>query len=147
MNLTLQRTLQTIDCTTGTIDIGGARLFTLELPWLDATGFPGGDPQKSCVPAGVYDLVLHNTPKHPKTFALVNRELWVIHEPDASMPNARVACLIHVANFVRELLGCIGIGTLMDACYVGNSQLAMHELNAAVPWVPGHTLTILGPPL
>lgn len=143
MNLTLQRTAQSNECTQGILSLPGSVLYTLELPWIDDPDFPGGEPDRSCVPTGVYALALHDTEKHPKTFALVNEDLGVIHEPDASRPNARVACLIHVANFPNELEGCIGVGTATGTCTVRSSRMALEEFKEAVPWEAGHTLTIL----
>jgi hypothetical protein len=146
MNLILQRISQSRQCTLGTLALPGSILNTLELPWVFEADCPGGAPSRSCVPAGLYDLVLHDTPRHPKSFALVNQDLGVIHEPDATFPNARVACLIHIASFTEDLLGCIGVGTVFgDYCSVSNSRIAYGEFTAAVPWVAGHTLSILNP--
>lgn len=143
MNITLQRTAMSEICTEGFI--AQTRLYSLELPWVPEAGYPGGHPDRSCVPAGVYQLVLHDTVKHPQSFALVNSELGVIHEPDPSFPNARVACLIHAANIPEDLQGCIGIGMTRLNCFVGNSRSAMENFKAEVPWVAGHTLTIVDP--
>jgi hypothetical protein len=87
-------------------------------------------------------LVLHDTPKHPKSFALVNPNLGVIHEPDITYPHARVACLIHRANYLRDLEGCIGVGMAATDCMLSASRLAFDHFNAQVPWVEGHTLEI-----
>jgi hypothetical protein len=146
MNLTLQRTSQTSGGTIGMMMLPDSELYTLELPWVPEAGFPGGAPDKSCVPAGIYQLALHDTARHPKSFALVNRALGVIHEPDPAFPNARVACLIHIANFIRDLEGCIGVGTATGDNCVLNSVIAYGEFTQAVPWVAGHTLTIWNPP-
>jgi hypothetical protein len=146
MNLTLQRTAQSDACTEGMILLPSTVLYSLELPWVPQDGYPGGWPDRSCVPAGFYELALHDTPKHPKTFALVNRSLGVIHEPDSTFPNARVACLIHVANTVGDLEGCIGVGISHGPCYVSSSGIAFSYLRQALPWVEGHTLTINDPP-
>ena len=99
----------------------------------------------SCVPPGLYDLVLHDTPKHPRSFALVNPDLGVIHEPDPQFPNYRVACLIHVANYPSQLEGCIGLGLTAGPCEAWESAVALGKFNAQVPWVAGHTLSISGP--
>jgi Family of unknown function (DUF5675) len=145
MNLTLQRISQSTECTLGVITLEDTRLYTLELPWVPEVGFPGGEPDRSCVPAGLYELALHDTAAHPKTFALVNISLGVIHEPDSAFPNARTACLLHVANRTSDLEGCIGLGTSANECTIGNSQYAFAEFKAAVPWVAGHTLMIIDP--
>src|SRR5580693_3187092 len=91
LQITLQRTLENEVCTQGILTADSLTLYTLELPWAPEEGYPGGMPDKSCVPAGVYELVLHDTPAHPKAFALVNSDLGVIHEPDPMFPNARTA--------------------------------------------------------
>lgn len=144
LDLILQRRgAQSADCTQGFLRLPDVVLATLELPWIADPDFPGGAPDRSCVPPGLYTLALHDTPKHPKTFALVNRALGVIHEPDATFPNARVACLIHAANYPHELEGCIGLGTVADTCVVWSSQIALAKFKLAVPWVEGHTLTIV----
>lgn len=143
MNLTLIRTSRTPECTQGALELPGEfTLQTLELSWVPDPAFPGGEPDVSCVPAGVYELALHDTPKHPQCFALVNPELGVIHEPDPAYPNARVACLLHVANYVSQLEGCIGVGMSAEQCVISQSILALSQLKANVPWAQGHTLTI-----
>jgi hypothetical protein len=128
-------------------------LQTLERPWIPAPdGSPGGHPDTSCVPVGVYQLVLHDTPKHPQTWALVNHDLGVWHDPnmvpDELKGHVRAECLIHSANLVHQLKGCIGVG--MDRSLlngepdIADSVNAFNTLKAAVPWTEGHVLTILG---
>jgi Family of unknown function (DUF5675) len=146
MNITLQRTARNSECTEGKMQLERVLLYTLELPWIADPGFPGGEPDKSCVPPGVYVLEMHNSVKHPKTFALVNRDLGVIHEPDPTFPNARVACLIHVANYPEDLEGCIGLGLSQQYCFIGASAAALLQFKSAVPWESGHTLEIIDPP-
>lgn len=135
-------------CTPGKLLLptNGVQLFSLELPWVFDAAHPGGHPNVSCVPPGVFDLVLHDTFKHPKSFALVNPALGVIHEPDAAYPTARVACLLHIANEISELEGCIGLGmTRPGPCSIGSSRIALEIFNRQVPWVTGHTLEIRVP--
>jgi hypothetical protein len=146
VNSALQRLSENAVCTQGILQIPGLTLKTLELPWVPENGFPGGTPDKSCVPAGLYQLVLHDTEMHPRSFALVNPDLGVIHEPDPAFPNARTACLIHIANYPDELEGCIGLGITSGDCFVSNSASADSQFRRAVPWVAGHTLDILPPP-
>lgn len=134
-------------CTPGKLLLpNGVQPFTLELPWVFDLAYPGGHPDISCVPAGLYDLVLHDTLKHPKSFALVNRALGVIHEPDPTFPNARTVCLLHVADTVADLEGCIGLGMLRAGpCVIRSSVTALEIFNRQVPWVTGHTLEIREP--
>ena len=147
MHLLLQRLSSTPDCTMGAIGLpSGTALQTLELPWIPSPDHPAGMPDMSCVPAGVYALEAHNTVKHPKTFALVNAHLGVLHEPDPEHPECRTACLIHVANRPRDLEGCIGIGMDAQPCLVLNSRVAMGIFQAEVPWGNGHTLEIRDAP-
>lgn len=152
MNLLLQRDTQSPLGTEGKLTLpNGVQLFTLELPWVPDPSYPGGKPNVSCVPVGTYKLELHDTVKHPKTFALVNPALWVVHEPDPALPgtaqrNDRFACLIHVANVVADLEGCIGIGmTSSGPCTLASSRTAMDIFQRQVPWVAGHTLEIREP--
>lgn len=144
MNLTLVRVSQSAESTQGTLmlPLGNTLLHTLELPWIPAQT-PGGVHDKSCVPLGTYDLALHNTPKHPRSFALVNPSLGVIHEPDPKYPHARVACLLHVANTPAELLGCIGIGLHCGKDCLYESRSAYVDLQEQLPWEAGHTLAII----
>lgn len=143
MHLTLVRVSQSAQSTQGTILLpSNILLHTLELPWIPAAT-PGGVHDKSCVPLGLYELALHNTPKHPRSFALVNASLGVIHEPDARYPNARVACLLHVANTPDELLGCIGVGLRCGDDCLFESRSAYVDLQEQLPWEAGHTLSII----
>jgi hypothetical protein len=94
--------------------------------------------------------VLHDTARHPETWALVNPALGIYHEP-GDIPvgvEGRFACLIHQANLVSELAGCIGVGlsrsTLDGEPDITSSVAAFQELKNAVPWVAGHTVTIIG---
>lgn len=64
-------------------------------------------PNISCVPEGDYRLVPVDSPKHGLTHALVSSNLGVTYEG----PSTRTHCVIHVANYPHEVLGCIGLGT------------------------------------
>lgn len=148
MNLTLIRdpsdgvhTFGTLSWTDGQID-----LQTLERPWIP-TITPGGHPFTSCVPVGVYALEVHDTITHPHTWCLVNPALGVYHEPgDIPSQGGRAVCLIHTANVVRDLAGCVAVGltrsTLKGEPDVASSGEAFRTLKEAVPWVNGHVLTI-----
>lgn len=101
---------------------GFDRIYTLERPWVPALPrssallepAPCGRKGVSCVPPGIYDLVPHSSEAHPDTFALVNLDLWVYHlenqVPVWRKEYARTAVLIHPANWVEELRGCIAPG-------------------------------------
>jgi hypothetical protein len=134
-------------CTRGQLPLPDEQiLYTLELAWVPDAMSPGGAHSTSCVPPGLYSLVRHNTAKHPRSFALVNAALGVIHEPDPAYPNARTACLLHIANEVNDLEGCIGMGMSASGCWLSSSAVALGKFNTQVPWVEGHTLEIVAPP-
>jgi hypothetical protein len=146
MNLTLTRDYSGADCTLGKLTLTGLIWETMERPWVPdpSGGGLGGDPGLSCIPVGAYTLVLHDTQKHPKTWALVNADLGVVADPT---PGMRSDILIHPANFASELEGCIapGITRQNDGTQwmVTSSQVAMRQLQAALPWTLGHTLEIV----
>jgi hypothetical protein len=93
---------------------------TLELPWLD------NKPYKSCIPTGTYWVVKRYSHRFGTHFHLVD------------VPG-RTWILIHPANFVHELSGCIAPGVahedidgdgLIDTV---KSVEAMNILLAALP--------------
>lgn len=148
MKLQLLRDPPTQNCTLGILSDGQESLQTLELPWISDPYCKGGHPERSCVPAGEYSLVLHDSTTHPKSFCLVNPALGVYHLPE-DVPLgvvARTCCLIHVANETSQLLGCIGVGRKRE--FVGNQWMVLDSrdayaaFQAAVPWKAGHSLTI-----
>jgi hypothetical protein len=136
------------DCTLGLLYVGELQLVTIERPWIPSTLSKGGTKGVSCVPAGTYKLVRHNTEAHPMTWALVNRDLDVVHLPgESDNPNARTAVLIHSANWAHELRGCIapGMRTVLDEkgrYMVAESRRAMRKIQSILPWIDGHELEI-----
>lgn len=129
-------------------------LVTIERPWIpaaDPVRDRGGMKGKSCVPLGLYRLVRHDSPKHPRTWALVNFELDVVHHAgdDHDPDEDREEDLIHSANYVDQLEGCIAVGTRTEVApsdrggfCVRDSRIAMDKLRAALPWTDDHTLEI-----
>lgn len=65
---------------------------TVEKPWAD------NHPQTSCIPAGLYAVEPYISPS--KSY-----EVWLLKD----VPG-RSYIEIHIANFARELLGCIAPG-------------------------------------
>jgi len=130
----------------GVLHAGALEFQTIERPWIDAPPGLGGHPETSCVPAGLYELVKHDSPKHPKSFALVNPKLDVWHLPEDvpadRRPYARTAVLIHVANLASQLEGCVALGMGRGAGCVYSSALALDSFNLTVPWIVGHSLRI-----
>jgi hypothetical protein len=65
---------------------------TLELPWKD------NKRKVSCIPTGTYKVVRRISKKYGQHFHITN------------VPG-RTLILIHAANYVTDLLGCIGVGS------------------------------------
>lgn len=146
MNLLLTRDLDDGKCSLGTLSIFDFHVQTLERPWIP--GPEGGTPGRSCIPPGKYQLVLHDSEDHPRSFCLVNEALGVYHYNIPSGKQGRTVCLIHIANRPEELRGCIALGIerekLGDSWKIkgGTSKPAVTGFYNRVPWVEGHTLTI-----
>jgi hypothetical protein len=146
VKLILRREPPRPDCTLGLLFVGTLSLCTIERPWIPSAVGKGGQKGVSCVPVGTYRLVRHNSDAHPMTWALVNPELDVVHFATDADPR-RALVLIHIANWARELRGCIGVGTRAQSDSAGthmvaDSKKAMRLLQATVPWTDEHTLEI-----
>jgi hypothetical protein len=75
---------------------------TLELPWKDNQKYI------SCIPAGVYKVIKHKSPKFKNCF-------WIQDVPDRS------EILIHKGNYHTDILGCVLVGS--DLALVNNDKL------------------------
>lgn len=143
MNLLLVRDLRRTDCTLGILTLGERHWQTMERPWIPDESCKAGRPALSCVAPGIYRLVRHDTPKHPRTWALVNHELDVCADPTVGK---RSDILLHAANWSRQLLGCIAPGKTRSwngsEWMVTDSRAAMTELQVLLPWTDEHTLEI-----
>lgn len=112
----------------GYANFGGAEFVSVERPWLN------NQRGISCIPCGEYELVKHHSAKHPNSFALVNEETGVFHFDHYAAK--RTAILIHVANTMDDLNGCIGLG-MKFGCLEGKwavlrSKLAVNTALSAV---------------
>ncbi len=109
-HLLLERQPTTSTHTEGFLSFNDEILATLERPWIDE-GYPGGKPFKSCIPSGIYELVPHARPDGRLVMALVNPDLGVYrYEEDRPDGKGRYLILIHVANWVHDIVGCIAPG-------------------------------------
>lgn len=71
-------------------------IYSLELPWRN------NEPRVSCVPDGIYPMIWANSPR-------LKKKTWRLQQvPD------RDGILIHPANFVNQLLGCIAPGLAFE---------------------------------
>lgn len=106
--------------TLGVIDVQGERFYTVERPWLDNA------PNVSCIPEGNYEVAWRDSPRFGETY----------HIKDVQ---DRTYILIHVANFPKDVQGCIGLGTglMGDRVAVSNSRKAIakfEELTRDTSW-------------
>lgn len=113
-----------------TVEVG----HTIELPWRNNAR------RISCIPCGEYELVEHNSAKFGSVVAFVNPALKVWHMP-TDIPRefsetGRSACLIHAANWGKELLGCVAVGKEVvdfgapNGLGVSSSRPTLNELRA-----------------
>lgn len=128
------------------------RLRTIERPWIpNPNGAKGGKPWESCVPDGTYVLSPWTRPDGDKVFILYSPKLGVYRTPDEHEPDhGRNLILIHVANWVDQVAGCIAPGVarvpmerhgrMQQA--VANSGAAMSMLRTWLGSERSHTLWI-----
>ena len=114
MLLTLTRDQYLPECTLGVLDVAGKKFFTIERTWLPDPVCKSGRKYESCVSEGTYLLHNFTRPSGEKVFMLSNPQLDVYEFP-ADVPkgrenSTRTLVLIHAANFVHDVIGCIGPG-------------------------------------
>jgi len=135
VNLTLHRYAYMPTYTLGTLVADDLQLATIERPWMPNPAGAGGQLSVSCVPDGDYQIVPHDSARWPNTYALVNHALGVYHQMrPAGQTWGRTAILIHVGNTVRDVIGCIAVGTRAvmtgGEFSVVESRIAMDKLRA-----------------
>lgn len=111
-------------------------IFTLERPWID--GVPGGMPFESCVPDGEYSLQPHIRPSGDRVLALRNTALSVFYtDQERAGEPGRYLILLHPANYVEEVVGCIAPGLVRTIAgnrrMVRSSRAAMAKIMALKP--------------
>jgi len=137
MELTLKRFKSTSEGTFGILSVGDVVFYTVEKPWNN------NYPEISCVPSGEYLLERHDSDKYGTVFCLINDRKNITHFKEAH--SKRYACLVHVANYERDVKGCIGLGKTYYTGMVTSSRQALEEFHALVnPKEEGetHNLTI-----
>ena len=114
MELILERFSYASTETEGVLSSPSHDLATIERPWVPVDT-PGGKPFASCVPDGEYLLAPWMRPEEHR-----DREVYILSNPDLGvypeekdMPDGigRFLVLFHIANYVRNVVGCIGPGT------------------------------------
>ena len=80
--------------------------YSVEPPWLSNKRYV------SCVPDGLYDLILYESPKYGWCFIMVNPGLNVYaFEEDCMTNEDRFLCLFaHLGSFPFNFEGCAGLG-------------------------------------
>lgn len=115
LHLTLKRWEETQYGLFGGLYLTDERIcYTLERPWLD------NQENKSCIPAGEYVLTRWNSPHHGDCFIILG-------------DHGREDILVHVANLVRQLLGCVAVGLERNEKQLISSKLALNKLKDMIP--------------
>ena len=97
--------------TEGFLTFPGHTLCTIEQEWRFDPSRPGGVSFNSCVPVGTYRLRPHTRPDGKNVVALVNEDLGVYYlEEDMPPEGGRYLVLMHIANWSKDVVGCIGPG-------------------------------------
>ena len=135
--LVLERYCYSETETEGLLHIPGHRydeyLYTLERPWVP--GPAGGMPFESCVPDGTYQLVRHTRQNGDQVYALRNPALGVFYtEQERGDREGRYLILLHSANWVEQVVGCIAPGLVRTIAenkrMVRSSRAAMRQIMA-----------------
>jgi hypothetical protein len=131
-NLLLERRPTTATECEGFLSFDREILATIERPWVPADT-PGGKPFESCVPDGMYDIHYHERPDGSVVPALINPLLGVHYlEEDLPDQGGRYLILMHVGNWVTDVVGCVApglsFGTSPQGPMVKSSKAAMKRL-------------------
>ncbi len=154
MKLLLSRYAYTPTETQGILRADRWECFTIERPWIRWI-YPGGEPEKSCIPDGEYQLLPYRRSNKDKAFAMVNESLGVyfasVDRPknESGERFGRFKCLIHGrANYVGDVKGCAAVGEarLIDRgrheLMVTNSTMTATALVNHIGWTDEHTIQI-----
>lgn len=124
------------DCTLGILEAAGRKWHTLELPWIADSKGLGGQPRRSCIPAGEYRVEPRKTEARGDHWIVLNPALDVYGEAEA-VPPTRATCgrsliLIQVGNKVSCISDGIAIGKdrerIKGRWQLTRSRDAMNEL-------------------
>lgn len=153
MILSLSRDTQTAECTLGILEVAGRKFHTIERPWIpNPDGGKSGKKYESCVAPGVYRLERWNSIKFGQVFILSNPVLDVYMLP-SDVPKGREAAtrtlvLIHVGNYVHDVIGCVAVGKervkTAREWMVQRSKEAMNEVRMLVGTRVDLSLVITG---
>ena len=100
-------------------EYGKDAFYTIERPWLYNA------PNISCIPAGTYVMRrFYDVHGYRSSKAITEDYVWEI----CNVPD-RTVILLHVANYARNVEGCVGLGlgALAGLQGVGNSRTAVTD--------------------
>ncbi len=120
--------------TFGVLTFREHKFYTVEKPWNKNL------PEISCVSAGHYLLEPHKSVKYGNVLCLVNDTIGVTHFKEYI--SKRFACLIHVANYEKDVLGCIGLGSAYVDNMVINSKASIELFYSLVDSEKTHSLAV-----
>lgn len=132
MNVTLKRFTSTDYGTFGVLSVEDKTFYTVEKPWQNNTQ------EISCIPSGEYLLKPHNSNKYGNVLCMIGNGVEHFDSPTAK----RFACLIHTANYERDVIGCIGLGDEYLGHMVVNSKKSIKEFYDLVDPQEAHNLII-----
>lgn len=121
MEAKLTRFRSTSKGTFGRLAIDGIIFYTLEREWNNNYS------NVSCIPSGEYVMVPHESPNFGKCLAVVNDDMGVVIN---QTPGYRWGILLHPANTVNELAGCIAPGMKFNDNQIFESRRAFNLIMA-----------------
>lgn len=117
MILSLRRDMPGELVTLGVMRVNDTRFQTIERPWIpNLYGGHSGEKFISCIATGLYRVERFTRPSGERAFRLSCPELDVYRDDDEVLqagkePRAcRTLVLMHIANYVHDVIGCIGVG-------------------------------------
>jgi len=110
--------------TYGTMEIEGFTCYTVERPWLK------NKVRISCIPEGLYKC----------TLGRYNRGGYPAYEVQSV--HGRSLIKIHIANYPRNVMGCIGLGTTYRGSMVGSSRIAYNRFMKRLDGIKEFALSI-----
>lgn len=114
MILPLVRTDYLPTCTLGKLHVDGTVFATME------RAKTGDHP---CIPEGEYQVVPHKSPKFGDVYAVIGGKCYEWEVPEGQ--DGRCLILIHPANLVSELLGCIAPG--LSHGHIGQERAVLNS--------------------
>lgn len=147
MDLELVRLGYLPTATLGLWRVGAERFQAIERPWIPDPDGPGGEAQQSCIPDGRYILRPWESPKFGPVYLFEAHELGVYAtEKPAGAKYGRTHVLLHAANEVAELLGCVApgmrAGILNGKHWLHESRKALARISELLGRTDVHSVTI-----